>query len=129
LVAIANINRKPQRLTDNGNAIAHIIHLRSVIEGIDRNHEGIGCRFNRLRTTPIANYDLCLRLSENAAVQHLKMPLYFYRTHPHSISGRQYQQQIECSQTAIAQALQRRGLSDRYQIEVQADNRFVLKKK
>jgi glycosyltransferase involved in cell wall biosynthesis len=75
------------------------------------------------------DYDLCLRLSEIAAVQHLQIPLYFYRTHPHSISGLQYQQQIECSQTAIAQALQRQGLSDRYRIEVQAGNRFVLKKK
>jgi glycosyltransferase involved in cell wall biosynthesis len=75
------------------------------------------------------DYDLCLRLSEIAKVHHLKVPLYLYRTHRDSISGQQRQLQIECAKTVVTWALERRGLADRYQIEVDAASRFVLKKK
>jgi glycosyltransferase involved in cell wall biosynthesis len=75
------------------------------------------------------DYDLCLRLSEVTEVMHLPRPLYYYRVHHHSISGAQRLTQIEYARTAIAQALQRRGLADHYDIEVQIESRFVLQKK
>jgi glycosyltransferase involved in cell wall biosynthesis len=74
------------------------------------------------------DYDLCLRLSEVASVHYLKVPLYLYRSHSDSISGQQRQLQIKCAQTVVNWALERRGLSDCYQIEVDAASRFVLKK-
>jgi filamentous hemagglutinin family protein len=74
------------------------------------------------------DYDLCLRLSEVTQVQHLKQALYYYRQHSNSITQQQLQTVLDCSQRAIAQALERRGLADRWTIEVW-QQRFVLRKK
>ncbi|MCC5636708.1 glycosyltransferase, partial [Nostoc sp. CHAB 5844] len=54
------------------------------------------------------DYDLCLRLSEVAEVEHIYKPLYYYRTHPETISWQQQQKQIKNSQLAIIKARQRR---------------------
>lgn len=54
------------------------------------------------------DYDLCLRLSEVAQVQHIFQPLYYYRTHPESLSWQQRQEQIKRSHQAIVKAKQRR---------------------
>ncbi len=75
------------------------------------------------------DYDLCLRLSEVTEIQHLKRPLYYYRNHQESISQASRLQQIYYSREAIARALQRRGLAQHYQIEVQIEGRFFLKRK
>ncbi|MBD1809258.1 CHAT domain-containing protein [Microcoleus sp. FACHB-SPT15] len=54
------------------------------------------------------DYDLCLRLSEITEIRHVNQPLYYYRTHPQSISHQQQTQQARDAQLAIAQAYQRR---------------------
>ncbi|BBD62335.1 filamentous hemagglutinin outer membrane protein [Nostoc sp. HK-01] len=54
------------------------------------------------------DYDLCLRLSEVAEVEHIYQPLYYYRTHPETISQQRRQEQIKNSQLAILKARQRR---------------------
>lgn len=75
------------------------------------------------------DYDLCLRLSEVTQVKHLQRPLYLYRHHPESISHQQQLKQIHFAQIAIARALERRGLADRYEIQVQIESRFVLRQR
>ncbi|MEH2229935.1 MAG: CHAT domain-containing protein [Nostoc sp.] len=76
------------------------------------------------------DYDLCLRLSEVAQVRRVKEPLYFYRNHSQSISVIRQKEQILWSQKAIAQALWRRGLADKLQIDVELPTgRFVLRRK
>jgi glycosyltransferase involved in cell wall biosynthesis len=75
------------------------------------------------------DYDLCLRLSEITQVHHLRVPLYLYRTHSQSLSQQFLQQQVTASQQAISRALERRGLADHYQINVDANHRFRLEKK
>lgn len=78
-------------------------------------------------TFPCAlDYDLCLKLSEVTEVYHLAEPLYAYREHSASISFGQRLEQIEYSQRAINQALERRGLSDRYTLQVEIIGRFSL---
>jgi glycosyltransferase involved in cell wall biosynthesis len=67
------------------------------------------------------DYDLSLKLSEVTQVYHLPQPLYFYRDHPHSISQARRLEQIQCSQRAVENALQRRGLSDRFELVVQTN--------
>ncbi|AFZ24155.1 filamentous hemagglutinin family N-terminal domain protein [Cylindrospermum stagnale PCC 7417] len=56
------------------------------------------------------DYDLCLRLSEVAQVQHIFKPLYYYRTHPESISRQRQQEQIRQSHQIITKAQKRRKL-------------------
>ena len=72
------------------------------------------------------DYDLCLKLSEVTQIYFLEQPLYFYRNHSESISQRQYTEQIYQSQRAIRKALERRGLSNDYELVVQPSNRFEL---
>ena len=74
------------------------------------------------------DYDLCLRLSEITSVARVHQPLYYYRHHKKSISYSKRQEQTQCSETSINQALQRRGLADDYILTVEGD-RFCLKKK
>ncbi|MBE9005795.1 CHAT domain-containing protein [Fortiea sp. LEGE XX443] len=57
------------------------------------------------------DYDLCLRLSEVAEVEHVYKPLYHYRTHPETISRQRRQEQIQKSQLAIIKAQRRRQQS------------------
>ncbi|WP_138498718.1 CHAT domain-containing protein [Nostoc sp. PA-18-2419] len=76
------------------------------------------------------DYDLCLRLSEIAQVRRVKQPLYFYRIHSQNISITRRTEQILWSQKAIAQALWRRGLADKLQIDVElSTGRFILRHK
>ncbi|MFN6453839.1 MAG: CHAT domain-containing protein [Nostoc sp. EfeVER01] len=76
------------------------------------------------------DYDLCLRLSEVAQVRRVKEPLYFYRNHSQSMSVNRRTEQILWSQKAIAQALWRRGLADKLQIDVELPtSRFILRRK
>ncbi|MGG6298155.1 CHAT domain-containing protein [Leptolyngbya sp. AN02str] len=64
------------------------------------------------------DYDLCLRLSEITEIYHLQEPLYYYRTHPGSMSSSRRMQQIWGSYEAVNRALKRRGLSDRYVLDL-----------
>jgi len=76
------------------------------------------------------DYDLCLRFSEVAQVRRVKKPLYLYRIHSQSISATRKTEQILSSGQMIAQALERRGLANKYQIDVELSNgRFLLRRK
>jgi glycosyltransferase involved in cell wall biosynthesis len=75
------------------------------------------------------DYDLCLRLSEVTQVQHVQKPLYYYRYHRSSMSNQQRLEQILASLDAIARALKRRGLSDRYEINMQIVGQYFLRRK
>ncbi|MEH2234977.1 CHAT domain-containing protein [Nostoc sp.] len=76
------------------------------------------------------DYDLCLRLSEVAQVRRVKEPLYLYRIHSQSISTTRKKEQILWSGKAIAQALWRRRLAEKLQIDVEfPTGRFILRRK
>lgn len=71
------------------------------------------------------DYEFFLRFSEKYLVQHFPKSLYRYRQHYHSISGESQALQSECAQTAIKNALKRRGLSTQLQL-ANEDNQFFL---
>ena len=72
------------------------------------------------------DYDLCLKLSEITNFHHLRQPLYHYRFHSDSISQSTQQEQIESSAKAVNNALDRRGLADRYYLHVTPAGQFQL---
>jgi glycosyltransferase involved in cell wall biosynthesis/D-alanine-D-alanine ligase-like ATP-grasp enzyme len=72
------------------------------------------------------DYDLCLKISEVTEIYHLQQPLYYYRIHPNTSSVIHRDLQLECSATAVRNALARRGLSDRYQLNVSPTGLFRL---
>ncbi|MFM7363564.1 MAG: CHAT domain-containing protein [Cuspidothrix sp.] len=59
-------------------------------------------------SSEVQDYDLCMRLSEVAKVEHIFRPLYYYRTHPNSLSWQRSYQQIKHSYKAIVKAQKRR---------------------
>ena len=73
------------------------------------------------------DYDLCLRLSEVTQVAHVAKPLYYYRQHTQSVSHQQRVEQILASKEAISRALIRRGLSDRYELDVHIVGQYSLR--
>ena len=72
------------------------------------------------------DYDICLKISEVTTIAHLQKPLYYYRTHPDTISQAQRSKQVERSSTAIRNALVRRGLADRYRLNIIEGDRFQI---
>lgn len=77
----------------------------------------------------VEDYELCLRLSEVTQVRHLEKSLYFYRDHNDSLSSLKQIDQILLSHKAVTQALERRGLADRFQINLEVVGRFALLEK
>ncbi|HEY9616735.1 MAG TPA: glycosyltransferase, partial [Microcoleaceae cyanobacterium] len=76
------------------------------------------------------DYDLCLRLSEITEIQQLKQPLYYYRLHGTNTSVRYRIEQVLRSRLAVRRALERRGLSDRFTIDVELPSgRFILRQR
>ncbi len=75
------------------------------------------------------DYDLCLRLSEFAEIQHLKKPLYYYRQHTGSISFEKRVDQLLFGKQAIENAIKRRGLDMDFDLEFQIFARCTLYKK
>jgi glycosyltransferase involved in cell wall biosynthesis len=75
------------------------------------------------------DYDLCLKLSEVTEIYHHQKPLYYYRHHIKSISGEKRIEQILLSKQAIENALQRRGMTDEYELEFQIFARASLFRK
>ncbi|MFB2892056.1 glycosyltransferase, partial [Aerosakkonemataceae cyanobacterium BLCC-F50] len=67
----------------------------------------------------ISDYDLCVRLSEVAEVKHLSKPLYYYRHHEESITSAKQLEVINNSHKIMRRALERRGMSDRFFIDLQ----------
>jgi glycosyltransferase involved in cell wall biosynthesis len=64
------------------------------------------------------DYELCLRLSEVTQIVHLPEVLYLYRCHGDQMSTRMQIEQIQCSEQAVRQALERRGLGEQYDLQV-----------
>ncbi|MBN3911434.1 MAG: CHAT domain-containing protein [Nostoc sp. NMS1] len=86
--------------------------------------------FNESFSGSAYDYDLCLRLSEVTQVRRVQEPLYLYRLHSQSMSVTRRTEQILWSQKAIAQALWRRGLAEKLQIDVELPaGRFILRRK
>jgi len=75
------------------------------------------------------DYDLCLKLSEITNFKHLAKPLYRYRYHSQSLSRELRFKQIECSRMAVTRALERRGLDDRFELDVEIREKFTLRSK
>ena len=75
------------------------------------------------------DYDLCLKLSEITNFKHLAKALYRYRIHGQSLSHQQRFKQIECSRKAVSRALERRGLADRFELDVEIREKFTLRSK
>ena len=72
------------------------------------------------------DYDLCLKLAEVTEIYHLRQPLYYYREHVQSMSQSTRSKLVEYSARAVANALVRRGLADRYYLNVLPDGGFQL---
>jgi hypothetical protein len=68
-------------------------------------------------------------MAELTEVRHIRRPLYYYRIHADSISQRMRIEQIHCARDAVARALERRGLSDRFEIDLQIRGRFSLRRR
>lgn len=85
---------------------------------------GINCSFSAA-----IDYDLCLRLSEVTQVFHLAKPLYYYRQHRGSMSYQQRIEQILASKEAITRALERRGMSACFEVELQITGKYFLRSK
>jgi hypothetical protein len=62
-------------------------------------------------------------------VGHLQKPLYYYRDREDSLSHQKQIEQILCSQKAIEKALERRGLSDRFELKVRITGSFSIHQK
>lgn len=75
------------------------------------------------------DYDICLKISEVTDIYHHPQPLYYYRVHKDTISQGQRAKQVERAATAVRNALKRRGLNDRYSLNVSPDGRFKIEAK
>lgn len=75
------------------------------------------------------DYDLCLKISELTNIYHLSVPLYYYRNHKQSITGKQRLQQILYSQKAIQNAFDRRGMGEEYDLDFNLTMRVQLTRK
>jgi hypothetical protein len=76
----------------------------------------------------VQDYDLCLKISEIAEIYHHPQPLYYYRVHPTMISQTQQVDVTTYAAMAVRNALVRRGLSDRYRLDVNSANQFRIVK-
>ena len=75
------------------------------------------------------DYDLCLKISEVTEVGRVRKPLYRYRARGSGISLSSRLDQIEHSRQAVEAALQRRGLADRYELDVELQSKFTVRPK
>lgn len=101
-----------------------IFHLRLIRRDVYDLVGGLDEVFDRAQ-----DYDLCLRLSEVTEIYHLPKSLYYYRIHSDCVSNQQRVEQILWSQEAIERAIQRRGMSDDYELEVQIVGKYFLRRK
>ena len=101
-----------------------VFHFRLMRRSVYEQVGGINETF-----ASIVDYELCLRLSEVAVIQQLRRPLYYYRTHDGNLSRQKQIELILLSQQAINQALERRGLSEQLESEVQIIGKFSLRQK
>jgi hypothetical protein len=74
----------------------------------------------------VQDYDLCLKISEVTEIYHHPQPLYYYRVHPTMISQTQKTDVTVCAAKAVRNALVRRGLSDRYRLDIIDGGKFKI---
>ena len=74
----------------------------------------------------LEDYDICLKLSEVTEIYHLQQPLYYYREHSQSLSQSNPLKQIENAGNAVRNALVRRGLADRYYLNILPTGQFQI---
>ena len=80
--------------------------------------------------TPFAeDYDLVLRLSEMTRFHHIAQPHYLYRHHSGTTSQQHQISQIMGAREAIEKALVRRGLSERYRVNLNIRGHYAITKK
>ncbi|UBF30098.1 glycosyltransferase (plasmid) [Kovacikia minuta CCNUW1] len=96
-------------------------HFRLMRRSVYEQVGGIDPTFDRAE-----DYDLCLRLSEVTQIHHLNQPLYFYRQHDSNATNDQLEM-IRWAYKASTQALKRRGLDQKYQIDLQVSSRFSIR--
>jgi glycosyltransferase involved in cell wall biosynthesis len=96
-------------------------HFRLIRQEIYNLVGGIDLEFHQAQ-----DYDLCLKISEVTEIYHHPQPLYYYRVHPKMISQTQKADVTACAAMAVRNALVRRGLSDRYSLNVTSDARFKI---
>lgn len=73
-----------------------------------------------------SDYDLCLKLSEVTAVQHIQKSLYYYRWHEGNMTNRKTNY---WAYRASSQALKRRGLDKHFRLTLNNVGQFVLWRK
>ena len=110
----------PERLLVDFMTFHFRLFARSLFDQVGGVEEALQCGID---------YDLCLKLSEVTEFLHLPEPLYQYRIHPQSMSKQQRLAQINDSYQAITQALERRGLSTVFELDVLLQSRFVLRRR
>ena len=76
-----------------------------------------------------ADYDLCLRLSELCAIGYLPQSLYRYRMRHDSISRGSRLRQVKTTFDAAKRALQRRGLTNQFDLSLGVRARHALNPK
>jgi glycosyltransferase involved in cell wall biosynthesis len=94
-------------------------HFRVIRKSIYDRVGGISANFPAAQ-----DYDLCLKISEIALIEHMPAILYSYRDNPNGISRSKWELQLDCSRMAVEQALSRRRLPLR--LVVAKDGRFSL---
>nr|WP_254721643.1 CHAT domain-containing protein [Kovacikia minuta] len=78
----------------------------------------------------VEDYDLCLRLSEVTSVRRVRKPLYYYRQHATNASQQWRLEQVLRARAVVQRAIGRRGLADRFALDVQfPEGRFLLRRK
>ena len=82
------------------------------------------------RSYPCAHdYDFALRMTEATEVRCLPRPLYRYRMRSGSISMARRLDQIRASERAVRAAMQRRGLDQTHDLDVELRSNFTLRRK
>jgi glycosyltransferase involved in cell wall biosynthesis len=82
-----------------------------------------------LEISHVQDYNICLKISETTEIYHHPQPLYDYRIHSTMISHTQRAEVTAGAAQAVRNALVRRGLSDRYRLNVTPDGRFKIEAK
>ncbi|PSB42230.1 filamentous hemagglutinin [Cyanosarcina cf. burmensis CCALA 770] len=95
-------------------------HFRLLRRCVYEQSGGIDESFERA-----SDYDLCLKLSEVTAVEHLQKPLYYYRWHGGNMTN---QQTNYWGYRAIVQALKRRGLDKHYRLELDNMSQIAIRR-
>jgi len=96
-------------------------HFRLLRRSVYEQVGGIDSTFERAE-----DYDLCLKFSEVSKIHHLKRSLYFYRQHGENVTN-DVLEMLHWTYRASQQALQRRGLAERYEIRISSELKLHMK--